>query len=54
MVRQGTDPQLEKAVEMVMAELAKQPGTSPKRPAFPNYQRPGGPPTPTTPNAVRR
>jgi tricorn protease len=54
LVRQGQDPQLEKAVEIVMAELAKQPGSDPKRPSFPNYQRPGGPPTPTTPNAVRR
>jgi tricorn protease len=53
-VRQGKDPQLEKAVEMVMAELAKRPSGEPKRPAFPNYQRPGGPPTPGTPNAVRR
>jgi tricorn protease len=53
-VRQGKDPQLEKAVEIVLAELAKQPGTGPRRPAFPNYQRPGGPPTPATPNAVRR
>jgi tricorn protease len=53
-VRQGRDPQLEKAVEIVMAELAKRPGGDPKRPAYPNYQRPGGPPTPTTPNAVRK
>jgi tricorn protease len=53
-VRQGKDPQLDKAVEIVMAELAKRPGTEPKRPAFPNYQRPGGPPTAGTPNAVRR
>jgi hypothetical protein len=41
-------------VEIVMAELAKRPEGDPKRPSFPNYQRPGGPPTPTTPNAVRR
>jgi tricorn protease len=53
-VRQGKDPQLEKAVEIVMAELAKGPRTQPKRPAFPNYQRPGGPPTGETPNAVRK
>jgi tricorn protease len=53
-VRQGKDPQLEKAVEIVMAELAKGPRTQPKRPAFPNYQRPGGPPTGDTPNAVRK
>jgi tricorn protease len=53
-VRQGKDPQLEKAVELVMAELAKAPRTQPKRPAFPNYQRPGGPPTNETANAVRK
>jgi tricorn protease len=53
-VRQGKDPQLEKAVEIVMAELAKAPRTPPKRPAFPNYQRPGGPPTGETANAVRK
>jgi tricorn protease len=53
-VRQGKDPQLEKAVEIVMAELAKGPGAQPKRPAFPNYQRPGGPPTATTANAVKK
>lgn len=53
-VRQGKDPQLEKAVEIVMAELAKGPRTQPKRPAFPNYQRPGGPPGGETANAVRK
>jgi tricorn protease len=53
-VRQGKDPQLEKAVEIVMADLAKRPNADPKRPAFPNYQRPGGPPTAGTANAVRR
>jgi tricorn protease len=53
-VRQGKDPQLEKAVEIVVAELKKRPSVEPKRPAFPNYQRPGGPPTAGTPNAVRR
>jgi tricorn protease len=53
-VRQGKDPQLEKAVEIVLAELAKGPAAQPKRPAFPNYQRPGGPPTATTANAVKK
>ena len=46
--------ELEKAVEIVMAELAKSPRTQPKRPAFPNYPRPGGPPTGDTANAVRK
>jgi tricorn protease len=54
LVRQGRDPQLEKAVEIVMAELKKAPSSQPKRPAFPNYQRPGGPPKDDTANAVRK
>jgi len=37
LVRQGRDPQLEKAVEMVMQELEKNPVARPKRPAYPNY-----------------
>ncbi|MBM3813292.1 MAG: protease [Acidimicrobiia bacterium] len=35
LVRQGKDPQLEKAVEVVMQELAKKPVQLPKRPVFP-------------------
>ncbi len=38
LVRQGHDPQLEKAVEVVMAELAKSPAKPLVRPAFPKYQ----------------
>ena len=38
LVRQGKDPQLEKAMEVVMAELAKNPVAKPKRPSYPNYQ----------------
>jgi len=38
-VRQGHDPQLEKAVEVVMAELEKNPVPRPKRPPYPKYQR---------------
>ena len=52
--RQGHDPQLEKAIELVMAELAKKPVGEPKRPAYPNYQLPGGAPTPTTANSTRK
>ena len=37
LVRQGHDPQLEKAVEVVMEELEKNPPPKPKRPAYPNY-----------------
>jgi tricorn protease len=35
--RQGRDPQLEKAVEVAMAELKKNPPKPTKRPAYPNY-----------------
>jgi len=35
--RQGTDTQLEKAVQVVMEMLAKNPPPTPKRPAYPNY-----------------
>jgi tricorn protease len=38
-VRAGHDPQLEKAVEVVLAELKKNPTVRPSRPAFPNYHR---------------
>jgi tricorn protease len=41
-VRQGHDPQLEKAVEVIMAELEKNPVPRPKRPPYPRYQRPNG------------
>lgn len=36
-VRKGHDPQLEKAVEVVMEELKKNPPPKLRRPAFPNY-----------------
>ena len=35
--RQGRDPQLEKAVEVAMAALQKNPPKQTKRPAYPNY-----------------
>jgi tricorn protease len=38
-VRQGKDPQLEKALEVVMAALAKAPRPTPKRPTYPVYKR---------------
>jgi tricorn protease len=37
--RAGHDPQLEKAVEVVLDELKKHPLPKPAHPAFPNYQR---------------
>jgi len=39
LVRQGKDPQLDKAIEAVMAALAKAPLPEPKRPAYPNYHK---------------
>jgi tricorn protease len=38
-VRRGRDPQLEKAVEVVMEELKKNPPPKLRRPAFPDYQK---------------
>ncbi len=38
-VRQGRDPQLEKAVAIVMEQLKKNPTTTPKRPQYPNYHK---------------
>lgn len=37
LVRKGQDPQLEKAIEVVMRELEKNPPPQFRRPAFPNY-----------------
>jgi tricorn protease len=39
--RAGRDPQLEKAVEIVLAELKKYSVKRPPRPPYPNYHRPG-------------
>jgi tricorn protease len=39
LVRSGHDPQLEKAVQVVMEELAQHPVPTPKRPAYPNYHK---------------
>jgi tricorn protease len=38
--RDGHDPQLERAVEVVMTALAKSPPKLVKRPAYPNYHKP--------------
>jgi tricorn protease len=40
-IREGKDPQLAKAVEIVMAELQKHPVKHPARPVFPNYYKRG-------------
>jgi tricorn protease len=37
--RAGRDPQLEKAVEVLLDELKKKPFARPQRPPFPNYHR---------------
>jgi tricorn protease len=37
--RLGRDPQLEKAIEVVMEELAKNPLPVLKRPSYPDYQK---------------
>ena len=39
-VREGRDPQLKKAVAVVMEALKTNPTPSPKRPPYPNYHRP--------------
>jgi tricorn protease len=38
-VRKGHDPQLEKAVEIVLEELKKNPPKKPKKPEYPNYYK---------------
>jgi tricorn protease len=38
-IRHGHDPQLEKAVEIVMDELKKNPPKQPKQPEYPNYYK---------------
>ena len=49
LVRQGKDPQLERAIAEVMAELKRNPVAKPKRPAYPNYHKKA-----TTTEQVRR
>src|SRR5262249_9562575 len=47
LVRDGHDPQLERAVALALDQLAKNPPPVPKRPEYPNSHRP--PKTTTTP-----
>jgi tricorn protease len=47
-VAEGRDPQLERAVKEALALLEKNPPPQPKRPDFPNYQRPLKPATGTS------
>ena len=39
LVRQGKDPQLDRAIAEVMVELKKAPVAKPKRPAYPDYHK---------------
>jgi len=39
LVRRGKDPQLDKAIEIVLDALAKNPLPKPKRPAYPDYHK---------------
>ncbi|MBN8730424.1 MAG: PD40 domain-containing protein [Acidobacteria bacterium] len=39
LVREGKDPQLDKAIEVVLADLAKHPVPKPKRPVYPDQRR---------------
>jgi len=49
LVAEGHDPQLERAVAMALQLLEKNPPPTPKRPEFPNYQRPVKPAGTSTP-----
>ena len=40
-MHEGHDPQLERAVAVAMEQLKQHPATEPRRPSFPNYNRPG-------------
>ena len=40
LIRKGRDPQLEKAVEIILEEMKKNPPPKLRRPAFPNYNHP--------------
>jgi tricorn protease len=51
--RQGRDPQLEKAIEVVMAELKKNPPKQTRRPPYPNYHRGKSQAQPNPPNGNR-
>ena len=42
-VKEGHDPQLERAVAVAMEQMKTNPAPQPKRPPYPNYQRPVAP-----------
>jgi C-terminal processing protease CtpA/Prc len=39
LVRRGRDPQLEKAIEVILAELEKNPPPQPRKPPYPDYHK---------------
>jgi tricorn protease len=45
-VREGRDPQLEKTVALLLADLEKNPLPKYKKPGYPNYHKSGATPTP--------
>ena len=51
LVSEGHDPQLERAVAMTLQLLEKNPPAVPRRPEFPNYQRPAKPATAPVPGS---
>jgi tricorn protease len=46
-MKEGRDPQLERAVAVALEQMKANPVPQPKRPEFPNYQRPAAPAAPT-------
>jgi tricorn protease len=54
-VKEGRDPQLERAVAIAIEQMKANPAPQPKRPsAYPNYQRPATPSRPPTGGAANR
>jgi tricorn protease len=54
MVREGRDPQLERAVAVAMEQMKTNPVPQPNRPPYPNYQRPIAAPTRTSGGAGQK
>ncbi len=53
-MREGHDPQLERAVAVAMQQMKDHPVPQPKRPPYPNYNRPATPSAPTPAGAGGR
>ena len=52
-VREGRDPQLERAVRVALEELEKTPLPTHQRPPYPNHHRTGGTPSPSSSSTPR-